>query len=67
MADKPTPYITPNLAISAYHVLQQYCQSVNCKDCAFCEQCSECFQGVPCVWSLNEEGEINETEKGNIN
>lgn len=23
MSDKPTPDITPNLAISAYHVLQQ--------------------------------------------
>lgn len=65
MSDKPTPDITSNLAISAYHVLQQYCQSVNCKNCAFCEQCPECFQGIPCDWNLNEEGEINEAEKGN--
>ena len=50
MTDKPTPDITPNLAISAYHVLQQYC-----------------FRGMPCDWNLNEEGEINETEKGNTN
>lgn len=25
MNNKPKPDITPNLAISAYHVLQQYC------------------------------------------
>lgn len=31
------------------------------------EHCPECFQGIPCDWSLNEEGEINEVEKGNIN
>lgn len=34
MNNKPTPDITPNLAISAYHVLQQYCtgQPADCKD-----------------------------------
>ena len=67
MNNKPTPDITPNLAISAYHVLQQYCtgQPVNCKGCGFYEHCPECFQGIPCDWNLNEEGEINEAEKGN--
>ena len=67
MPDKPTPDITPNLAISAYYVLQQYCtgQPVDCKDCGFYEHCPECFQGVPCAWNLNGEGEINEVKKGN--
>lgn len=67
MNNRPTPDITPNLAISAYHVLQQYCtgQPVDCKGCGFYEHCPECFQGVPCDWNLNEDGEINETEKGN--
>lgn len=67
MPDKLTPDITPQLAISAYHVLQQYCtgQTVNCKDCGFYEHCPECFQGTPCDWNLNEEGEINEVKKGN--
>lgn len=67
MNSKPTPDITPNLAISAYHVLQQYCtgQPADCKGCGFYEHCPECFQGIPCDWNLNEEGEINETEKGN--
>ena len=67
MSDKLTPDITPNLAISAYHVLQQYCtgQPADCKGCGFYEYCPECFRGMPCDWSLNEEGEINETEKGN--
>lgn len=39
MSDKLTPDITPNLAISAYHVLQQYCtgQPADCKD-----QCQNC-------------------------
>lgn len=66
MMFKP-PDITPNLAISAYHVLQQYCtgQPADCKGCGFYEYCPECFQGIPCDWSLNEEGEINEAEKGN--
>lgn len=62
MMFKP-PDITPNLAISAYHVLQQYCtgQPADCKGCGFYEHCPECFQGIPCDWSLNEEGEINES------
>lgn len=40
MNNKPTPDITPNLAISAYHVLQQYCtgQPANCKEYRFYEQ-----------------------------
>lgn len=67
MNNKPKPDITPNLAISAYRVLQQYCtgQPVNCKGCGFYEHCPECFQGIPCDWNLNEKGEINEAEKGN--
>lgn len=67
MNNKPTPDITPNLAISAYHVLQQYCtgQPADCKGCGFYERCPECFQGIPCDWNLSEEGEANETEKGN--
>ena len=67
MNNKPKPDITPNLAISAYRVLQQYCtgQPADCKGCGFYEHCPECFRGMPCDWSLNEEGEINETEKGN--
>ena len=58
---------SPQLAISAYHVLQQYCtgQPVNCKGCGFYEHCPECFQGIPCDWNLNEEGEINEVKEGN--
>ena len=57
MPDKLAPEITPQLAISAYHVLQQYCtgQPVNCKGCGFYEYCPECFQGIPCDWNLNEE------------
>ena len=67
MNSKHTPDITPNLAISAYLVLQQYCtgQPVNCKGCGFYEHCPECFQGIPCDWNLNEEGEINEVKEGN--
>lgn len=67
MSDKPIPDMTPNLAISAYHVLQQYCtgQPADCRGCGFYEHCPECFQGIPCDWSLNEEGEINEVKEGN--
>lgn len=67
MNNKPTPDITPNLAISAYHVLQQYCtgQPADCKGCGFYEHCPECFQGIPCDWNLNKEGEVNEVKKGN--
>lgn len=63
MTDKPTPDITLILAISAYHVLRQYCtgQPADCKGCGFYEHCPECFRGMPCDWSLNEEGEINES------
>lgn len=69
MNSKLTPDITPNLAISAYHVLQQYCtgQPADCKGCGFYEHCPECFQGIPCDWNLNEEGEINESQKSYIN
>ena len=65
MNNKPTPDITPNLAISAYHVLRQYCtgQPADCKGCGFYEHCPECFRGMPCDWNLNEEGEVNEAEK----
>lgn len=67
MSDKPTPDITPQLAISAYNVLAQYCQGqpTDCKGCRFYEYCPECFRGAPCAWNLNKEGESNETEKGN--
>lgn len=67
MSDKLTPDITPQLAISAYHVLQKYCteQPADCRGCGFYEHCPECFQGIPCDWSLNEEDEINEAEEGN--
>lgn len=69
MSDKTTPDITPQLAISAYNVLAQYYQGqpTDCKGCGFYEHCPERFQGIPCDWSLNEEGEANETEKGNTN
>lgn len=65
--NKSTPDITPNLAISAYNVLQQYCagQPADCKGCGFYEHCPECFQGILCNWNLSKEGETNETEKGN--
>ena len=67
MSDKFTPDITPQLAISAYHVLQQYCtgQPEDCRGCGFYGHCTECFLGMPCDWNLNEEGKINEVEKGN--
>lgn len=43
MSDKPTPDITPNLATSAYHVLQQYCtgQLSDCKGYGFYKQKSD--------------------------
>lgn len=67
MNNKHKPDITPNLAISAYRVLQQYCtgQPADCKGCGFYEHCPECFQGIPCDWNLSEEGEINEVKEGN--
>lgn len=67
MNNKPKSDITPNLAISAYRVLQQYCtgQPADCKGCGFYEHCPECFQGIPCDWNLSEEGEINEVKEGN--
>lgn len=50
MKNKPAPEITPQLAISAYAVLHQYCNSISphdCNRCAFYEHCPECFMGVP--------------------
>lgn len=50
MPDKLTPEITPQLAISAFAVLHQYCSSISphdCIRCAFYEHCLECFMGCP--------------------
>lgn len=66
--NKPTPDITPNLAISAYNVLQQYCtgQPADCKGCGFYEYCPECFIGPPHRWDPIRKGDgSGETEKGN--
>ena len=55
MMFKP-PEITPQLAISAYAVLHQYCNSISphdCNRCAFYEHCPECFMGCP-----GEQGEV---------
>lgn len=41
MSDKLTPEITPQLAISAFAVLHQYCSSISY------EYCPECFTGCP--------------------
>ena len=44
------PDITPQLAISAFAVLQQYCDSISpheCMKCVFYEHCQECFTGCP--------------------
>jgi hypothetical protein len=49
MMFKP-PEITPQLAISAFAVLHQYCNSISphdCIRCAFYEHCPECFMGCP--------------------
>ncbi len=70
MNNKPTPDITPNLAISAYNVLQQYCtgQPTDCKGCGFYEYCPECFIGPPHRWDPIRKGDgSSETEKGNTN
>lgn len=48
--DKLTPEITPQLAISAFTVLHQYCSSISphdCIRCTFYEHCPECFIGCP--------------------
>lgn len=48
MPDKLTPEITPQLAISAFAVLHQYCGSISphdCIRCAFYEHCPGCFMG----------------------
>ena len=45
-----SPDITPQLAISAFAVLQQYCNSISphdCIRCTFYEHCPECFMGCP--------------------
>lgn len=50
------PEITPRLAISAFAVLQQYCDSISpheCMKCTFYEHCSECFMGCP-----GDQGEV---------
>lgn len=50
MNDKLTPEITPQLAISAFTVLHQYCSSIgphDCIRCTFYEHCPECFMGCP--------------------
>lgn len=44
------PDITPNIAISAFAVLHQYCSSISphdCIRCTFYEHCPECFMGCP--------------------
>jgi hypothetical protein len=56
MTDKPTPDITPQLAISAFTVLHQYCSSISphdCIRCTFYEHCPECFMGCP-----GDQGEV---------
>ena len=56
MNNKPTPDITPQLAISAFAVLQQYCNSISLHDCIRCtfyEHCPECFMGCP-----GDQGEV---------
>lgn len=56
MPDKPTPEITPQLAISAFAVLHQYCSSISphdCIRCTFYEHCPECFMGCP-----GDQGEV---------
>ena len=45
-----SPDITPQLAISAFTVLHQYCSSISphdCIRCTFYEHCPECFMGCP--------------------
>jgi hypothetical protein len=45
-----SPDITPQLAISAFTVLHQYCSSISphdCIRCVFYEHCPECFMGCP--------------------
>lgn len=44
------PDITPQLAISAFAVLHQYCSSISphdCIRCTFYEHCPKCFMGCP--------------------
>lgn len=56
MSDKLTPEITPQLAISAFAVLHQYCSSISphdCIRCTFYEHCLECFMGCP-----GDQGEV---------
>lgn len=48
--------VTPQLAASAFAVLQQYCNSISphdCIRCTFYEHCPECFMGCP-----GDQGEI---------
>lgn len=51
-----SPDITPQLAISAFAVLHQYCSSISphdCIRCAFYKHCPECFMGCP-----GDQGEV---------
>jgi hypothetical protein len=55
MMFKP-PDITPQLAISAFAVLHQYCSSISphdCIRCTFYEHCPGCFMGCP-----GDQGEV---------
>ena len=50
------PEVTPQLAISAFAVLQQYCNSISphdCNTCTFYNVCPECFMGCP-----GDQGEV---------
>lgn len=50
MSDRPTPDVTPQLAISAFAVLQQYCNGISsheCITCAFYSVCEDCFIRCP--------------------
>lgn len=63
MNSKLTPEITPQLAISAFAVLHQYCSSISphdCIRCTFYEHCPECFMGCP-----GDQGEIIRKLQGN--
>lgn len=50
MPDKLTPEITPQLAVSAFAVLHQYCSSISpheCITCVFYSVCEDCFIRCP--------------------
>lgn len=51
-----SPDITPQLAVSAFTVLHQYCSSISphdCIRCTFYDHCPECFMGCP-----GDQGEV---------